>query len=216
MAGYYQVQCDLDMTTTFDVCMSQEFLDYAKTSFEAYKRAGGDVSHVTYLEGDAAKKARGGSDMFHLTVRLTLLGFQATRIAGALAAYEWPAASTHPAKLCQHILAECVDLGMRLFTHTPCISVTSGGTPSGEWLVNTARGTIVASKVVHATNAYAATLLPQLEGFVNPFRAQAHALVPMPAFCGPSLLKHTYSLRYTLHHFYSVSGAVTGRYLKWG
>lgn len=73
------VQCDFNPTTTFDVCMTQEFADFNAQSFKEYQEAGGDVSHIKFYEGEEAKKV--------------------TRIRQAIAAYEWPAGSSHLAKL---------------------------------------------------------------------------------------------------------------------
>lgn len=178
------IQCDFDCCRTYDVIMGEDFHRYATESFEAYKKAGGDVSDIAWLDADKAKEA--------------------TRVPSALGAFEWSAASLHPAKLCQAILAMNKSLGMSLFTHTPATSITPSGSPFAPWTINTPRGAITTPLVIHATNAFAASLLPQLKGFVTPTRAQAHKLVPTPAFTGTRMLTHTYSLRFALHHFYSV------------
>jgi glycine/D-amino acid oxidase-like deaminating enzyme len=39
---------------------------------------------------------------------------------------------------------------------------------------------------------------------MRPNRAQAHSIIPTPAFCGDQALRSTFSLRYSLHHFYSL------------
>ncbi|KAL1743246.1 FAD dependent oxidoreductase [Schizophyllum fasciatum] len=180
----HNIQCDFDYCRTFDVIMGSEFYNYVTASFQAYKEAGGDTSDVAWLDADAAKEA--------------------TRIPDALGAYEWTAASLHPAKLCQAIINMSKSLGLALFTHTPVTSVISSGLPNAPWTVKTDRGDITTPIVVHATNAFAATLLPQLAGCVTPTRAQAHKLIPTPAYTGERMLTHTYSLRFALHHFYSV------------
>ncbi|KAJ7691613.1 FAD dependent oxidoreductase [Mycena rosella] len=178
----HNIDCDFDYCRTFDVVMGEEFLQYIKGSFEAYKQAGGDMSDIAWLDAETAKKA--------------------TRVLSALGAYEWTAANLHPAKLCLAILGLNKALGMKLFTHTPAVSVTSSG---NDWVVNTPRGSITTSIVVHATNAFAATLLPCLQAQVRPVRAQAHKLIPTRAYSGPDkMLTHTYSLRFSLFHFYSV------------
>ncbi|KAL1701979.1 FAD dependent oxidoreductase [Schizophyllum commune] len=178
------VQCDFDYCRTFDVIMGQDFYDYVTASFEAYKEAGGDTSDIAWHDAEKAKEA--------------------TRVPGALGAYEWTAASLHPAKLCQAILTMNKSLGMALFTHTPATSIVPSNSPNGPWTIHTPRGLITTPLVIHATNAFAATLLPQLAGLVTPTRAQAHKLVPTPAYTGEAMLTHTYSLRFALHHFYSV------------
>lgn len=181
------VPCDFNPATTFDVCLTREFADFNARSFREYRDAGGDVSHVRFYEGEEARRV--------------------TRIDGAVAAYEWPAGSSHPAKLAQWLLARSVERGVRLFTHCPATAVTKSAEAPADrplWDVATPRGTTRAATVVHCTNAFAPHLLPQLAGFVTPNRAQAHAFVPPPPLSGASILPSTMSLRHTLKHFYSV------------
>jgi glycine/D-amino acid oxidase-like deaminating enzyme len=180
----HDVPCDFDLTTTFDVCLTAEFAAYEAKSFEAYKAAGGDVSHVRFYEGEEAKSK--------------------TRVPEAVAAYEWPAGSSHPAKLAQWLLSSVIESGTQLWTHCPAIAVTESKHPGYQWDVRTPRGNIATQKVVHSTNAYAAALLPHLNGYITPNRAQAHSLVPTSGFSAENAFTSTMSLRYSLHHFYSI------------
>lgn len=177
--------CDFHRTTTFDVCMTPDFAEYEAASFNAYKNAGGDVSHVKYYTGPEAQAK--------------------TNVPGAVAAYEWPAGSSHPAKLAQFLLSSVVSRGVRLFTFCPAIDIMrSSDAGPGLWDVHTARGTVMTEKVIHCTNAHAAFLLPLLDDYITPNRAQAHSLIPTAAFTGTNILQNTFSLRYSLHHFYSL------------
>lgn len=178
----HNVQCDFNPTTTFDVCLTPEFAAYEADSFEAFQKAGGDVSHVKVYQGEEAQKR--------------------TRIPDAVAAYEWPAGSSHPAKLAQWLLSSAINQGARLWSHCPATQVTKGS--NEQWEVQTPRGRISAERVIHCTNAFAAALLPQLSAFVTPNKAQAHSVVPNEAFSGTKLLESTMSLRYSMHHFYSL------------
>ena len=76
--------------------------------------------------------------------------------------------------------------------------------PHEKWDVHTPRGVITVPTVIHCTNAYAALLLPQLQAHLTPNRAQAHSLIAPPAFSGSDALTDTFSLRYSLKHFYSL------------
>ncbi|KAI0182074.1 FAD dependent oxidoreductase [Hypoxylon sp. FL1284] len=187
----HKVPCDFHAGTTFDVCLTREFADFNARSLREYREAGGDVSHVRFYDGEAARRA--------------------TRVDQAVAAYEWPAGSSHPAKLAQWLLARCVERGVRLYTHCPATSVTKSeagaSTADGKplWQVSTPRGTTQAQVVVHCTNAFAPHLLPALAEFVTPNRAQAHAFVPPASLSGGDRLKSTMSLRHALKHFYSVA-----------
>lgn len=168
--------------------MTQEFADFNARSFKEYREAGGDVSHIKFYEGEEARKV--------------------TRVQKAFAAYEWPAGSSHPAKLAQWLLTQSIDKGVRLFTHCPVTSVTKSASSTADqvsWDILTPRGTTKASTVVHCTNAFAPHLLPQLSKFITPNRAQAHAFVPPPSLSSSDILPSTMSLRHSLKHFYSVA-----------
>ncbi|CAG9950646.1 unnamed protein product [Clonostachys rosea f. rosea IK726] len=92
-----------------------------------------------------------------------------TRIAGVVESYEWPAGSSHPAKLAQWLLDTVIEKGVRLYTHCPVVRVTedrsSGKNPSISsplWDVHTPRGTNRTAKVVYCTNGFTGHLLPHL------------------------------------------------------
>ncbi|SJL05402.1 uncharacterized protein ARMOST_08769 [Armillaria ostoyae] len=180
----HKIECDFDYCKTFDVIMGEDFFRYVTSSFESFKGFGGDTAGITWLEQGEARKA--------------------TRVPEALGAFEWNAASLHPAKLCLAILAMGRGLGLSLFTHTPATGIEPSPSGNKNWVVSTARGSITTPVVVHATNAFADTLLPQLENLVTPMRAQAHKIIPTPSFSSTNMLTHTYSLRFALHHFYSL------------
>lgn len=180
----HNVECDFNLTTTFDVCMTPEFAAYEAESLEAFKKAGGDTSYITFYEGDQAKEK--------------------TRVPGAVVAYEWPAGSSHPAKLAQFLLQAVISKGAKLFTFCPATEIERSDASPETWKVHTPRGIIEVEKIIHCTNAHAALLLPQLEAYIRPNRAQAHSLVPVPTFSGQKALQSTFSLRFSLLHFYSL------------
>lgn len=69
------------------------------------------------------------------------------------------------------------DRGVNIQTYTPVTSITSH--PDGGNAVNTPRGTIHASKVVHATNAYTKALLPEYSKSIVPCKGICcHIAVP--------------------------------------
>jgi hypothetical protein len=67
--------CDVEISKTFDVCMTDEFLEYAHTSYEEYKADGGNVAGIRILNKEEARKVSsagdgtvcGGSDPYHST-----------------------------------------------------------------------------------------------------------------------------------------------------
>lgn len=180
----HDVPCDFRAATTLDVCLTPAFAEFNARSLREYREAGGDASHVRVYDGPAEASARTG-------------------VAGAVSAYEWPAGSSHPAKLAQWLLARSIEQGARLFTYCPATKVTRSD-DGASWDVETPRGVVTAEAVVHCTNAFAGHLLPQLAPYVTPNRAQAHLFVPPASLSGDKMLASTMSLRHSLHHFYSV------------
>ncbi|KAI0358848.1 FAD dependent oxidoreductase [Trametes cingulata] len=64
---------------------------------------------------------------------------------------------------------------LRIFTHTPCTSITSA---DGLYTVTTPRGTLRTPHVVHATNGWCSHLLPSLRAKVAPARGAMSAQRP--------------------------------------
>ncbi|KAI7148449.1 FAD dependent oxidoreductase [Hortaea werneckii] len=183
----HNVPCDFHKTSTFDVCLTTEFAEYEAQSLEAYRAAGGNVSHVKVYHGEEAK-AR-------------------TKVQTAIDAYEWPAGSSHPGKLVQWILSQLIAKGLKLWTHCPVTAVEEhdkSDSSEGRWDVKTRSGNVAAHTVIHCTNAFSASILPELSNFVTPNRAQAHSFIPGSSLSGKNVMRSTMSLRYSLRHFFSV------------
>ncbi|KAJ5641659.1 FAD dependent oxidoreductase [Penicillium lividum] len=188
----HNIDCDFNYLRTFEVALTEEFVALLSKSLAAFKEAGGDVSHVRFYEGEAAKTE--------------------TRVPGALCAYESAAASNHPGKLVQWILNDFIAKGGKLWTHCPATRVERSQCMDNpfRWEVHTPRGTIAAETVVHCTNAYAAYLLPELGKFITPRRSQVNSFVPPLSLSGGDTLKHTMALRYRADHFFSVNALNNG------
>ncbi|VUC35054.1 unnamed protein product [Clonostachys rosea] len=183
------VDCDFYHTTTIDVCLSIEFANHQSRSLAAFEAVGGDTSHIRIYQGEDAK-AR-------------------TRNPAAICAYEWPAASNHPAKLTHWILNDVIHKGAKLWTHCPVSNIIKhhgeGKAYNLRWDLHTPRGVASVDTVIHCTNAYAAALLPELSGFITPLRSQVHAFVPTAAASAENRFKQTMSLRYSLGHYFSIN-----------
>lgn len=180
----HDVPCDFNLATTLDVCLTPEFADFNSRSFKEYQEAGGDLSHVKLYEGEDA------------VIR--------TGIKDTVSAYEWPAGSSHPAKLAQWLLTQSIAKGATLFTQCPALKISKSSVVESWWDIETPKGITTAETVVHCTNGFAGHLIAQLEPYVTPTRAQALSFVPPMALSGKSMLASTMSLRYSLHNFYSV------------
>ncbi|POS69988.1 FAD dependent oxidoreductase superfamily protein [Diaporthe helianthi] len=181
----HHIPCDFNLATTLDVCLAPEFAEFNARSFKEYQDAGGDVSHVKFFEGAEAAKRTG--------------------IKETVSAYEWPAGSSHPAKLAQWLLNQSLDEGALLFTQCPALKISkSSNTTEAWWDIETPKGTITAQTVIHCSNGFVGHLVPQLKAYVTPTRAQALSFVPPAALSGHNMLASTMSLRYSLYKFYSV------------
>ncbi|KAJ0120437.1 FAD dependent oxidoreductase superfamily protein [Diaporthe amygdali] len=180
----HDVPCDFNLATTLDVCLTPEFAEFNARSFKEYQEAGGDLSHVKVYEGEEASRRTG--------------------IKETVSAYEWPAGSSHPAKLAQWLLSQSIAKGAIFFTQCPALKVSKSSDVEARWDIETPKGIITAETVVHCTNGFAGHLIAQVAPYVTPTRAQALSFVPPMALSGKKMLASTMSLRYSLHNFYSV------------
>ncbi|KAK8853409.1 hypothetical protein IAR55_004115 [Kwoniella newhampshirensis] len=189
----HSVECEFTPRQTLDVILNDEFREYCATAFEEAKKYGLDLSHIKYHDAEEAKKV--------------------TRIPKALGAYEWPAASLNPAKLCyaiHHLNLLLAPEKYKLFTWTPVTSVTEASSSSQteqdgyKWVVKTTRGSVLAQRVVFATNGYTSLVLPEMEGLITSMKAEAIKLnLPPVGLDKFPRIEPTMSLRY-LDRFYSV------------
>lgn len=104
---------------------------------------------------------------------------QVTSINGATSAFSVPACSFWPYKFVTQLLARLLSRHpdtLNLQTLTSVTAVTSAN--DGSNLIHTARGTIKSPKVVFASNAYTAGLLPQFHNAIIPIRGMACHISP--------------------------------------
>ncbi|KAF7299937.1 Fad dependent oxidoreductase [Mycena chlorophos] len=117
-----------------------------------------------------------------------------TRCPRATAAYRFMAGSLYPYKLVQQLLKLCIDkYGLNVQTQTVVRRVVESGE---KWVLETDRGNVESGKVVLATNAFTATLLPELAGHIWPFKGTCSAVVPPRTYAGDNALNATYGLNY--------------------
>lgn len=170
------MNCDLWVGDTLDVPMTPEIADKARDTFERYKAAGGNVDHikVTHDPAEAAK---------------------ISRIKGAQACYAWPAATLQPWKLVADIMRKNLQKGLKfnLQTYTTVRKVVASKN-AGKWMVQSDRGDIECSRVVHATNAYSAAVEPSLFGLIFPTPHMCNKIVPPGIFAGSKALQNSYGV----------------------
>ena len=170
------VDCEFELRRSFDV-----FTD-AGDAAEVYKR----YTWAT-REGEAwtSKVSWIGADRAE----------QVTSIKGAKGAFSVPAASFWPYKFVTGLLEKMVIKWPRRLNvqmHTPITSLVTS--PSGTNLLATARGTITAQRVVLATNAYTAGLLPSFKSAIIPVRGMASH--HQPAKTVHPHLNNTYNINF--------------------
>lgn len=142
------IECEWTRRTTYDTSLSEEFTATSAAAEEALRGVGGSPPMKRY-DADAA---------------------EITRVPSAQAAWAWDAATLNPAQLTLAIHQLCVDTGRYdAYAFAPGTSVDRDG---DRWKVITPRGAVVCSKVVYATNGYAAGLLPELEALVVPVKGE--------------------------------------------
>ncbi|KJY01925.1 fad dependent oxidoreductase superfamily like protein [Zymoseptoria brevis] len=170
------VDCDFVMTRAADVCLFEQAHSELKDGFDRLNAA--DVStiqNVFYSDGKTAEGVSG--------------------VKGAKACFTYPTAHMWPYKLVLHLLSQAVSKGVNLQTHTPVQNVVrsvGSGSPRA-WTVDTPRGSVQASKVIHASNAYTSALLPEYKQAIVPVRGICCHIVPTkkPA----PLLSNSYMMR---------------------
>ncbi|KAJ6594671.1 FAD dependent oxidoreductase [Mycena capillaripes] len=173
------VDCDFWRGFTYDVPTDQATASFLAAAYDEFVADGGPVDGVVtqILDPEEARKS--------------------TRCSAAAAAYKFPAGSLWPYKLVLHLLTLCIERhGLNLQTHTPVRKVVPipGADVKGGWRVETDRGAVETGKVVYATNAFTATLLPEFLGHIWPFKGQCSVVVPPKAYVGDKMFSTTYGL----------------------
>ncbi|KAK7001321.1 FAD dependent oxidoreductase [Favolaschia claudopus] len=168
------IDCDFWRGHTYDIPMDIASAEHLAAAYAEFAADGGPVHGIITPILDPAQ-AR-----------------EQTRCPAATAAYKTPAGSLFPRKLVLHLLALCIEKhGLNFQSNTPVRRVVS---TSDGWLVETDRGAVETQKVVYATNAFTATLLPEFIGHIWPFKGQCSAIVPPDAYAGKGMLRETYAL----------------------
>lgn len=171
------IECEWSPRPTYDVCMTDEFLQYEATALKGLRQAGGEPEDFSILDKETAQQVRSS---VHSNTFEAVADNQETRVEAAIGGYKWPAATLNPAKLTLGIHTLSTQKGgYELYSWAPVHSVTPA---EGQgWTVTTPRGSVRADKVVFATNAYSQAIVPELEGLITPWKAQAVKLPPAPA-----------------------------------
>ncbi|KAL5456849.1 hypothetical protein PMIN06_003696 [Paraphaeosphaeria minitans] len=172
-----ELDCELEIRRSFDVQLDDEDAASFKDTYQVCRDAGHtwtkDVSFALprYLE-------------------------QVTSIKGAKAAETVPCCSLWPYKFVTQLLERLVarypeQLNVQTTTPVVEVSVLADGINA----ITTPRGVMKAEKIVFATNAYTAGLLPQFKDIIVPVRGMASHIVPqVPVH---PHLSHTYNITFS-------------------
>jgi glycine/D-amino acid oxidase-like deaminating enzyme len=149
-------ECEFEMRRTFDVFQDEEEVTKVKSVYDGAVKSGESwTRNVTWV----------GADMVE----------QVTSIKGAVGAFSSPAVSLWPYKFVAGLLERMVNRYPGKFNvqmNTPVTAL------SADNVLATPRGLISAEKVVLATNAWTAGLVPSFTGTITPVRGMASHHVP--------------------------------------
>lgn len=107
-----------------------------------------------------------------------------------------PACSLWPYKFVTFLLQRAMfkNPKINVQTETPVLQIQDAS--DGMTKVHTARGTVNAKKVIFATNAYTAGLLPEYRGIITPYKGTAAHLAAIEGGTVFPHLSHTYNLEF--------------------
>ncbi|CAO1619569.1 unnamed protein product [Parajaminaea phylloscopi] len=171
-------------------------------------------SEVEAMEYSVEAAKRAGLSDFALQIRRVPLEEWQSRLhqpQDVVAVFEIPGGTVHPRRLVALLWrlafsrAATANLDLKLWTHTPIVSIDSTSDSDSPTVLHTHKGPVRARYVIHATNAYVSHLLPtQFSGPDNdcrivPTRGQCIAL--RPTRC-PDLGEPLWNMGFSLNHGY--------------
>lgn len=185
------IDCEFELRRSYDVFKSEEDAANMEARWKEYLAKGCEwTSNVHWTGSEFAERL--------------------TSIKGAKGAFSVPACSLWPYKFVTGLLERAMgkNPGLNLQTETPVLNVETNEDSST--VIHTSRGSVKAEKVIFATNAYAAALLPEYRGAITPYKGTATHLAAEdgwePVF---PHLSHTYNIDFGL-----VPGSETVDYLN--
>lgn len=172
LAKKYNLKCDLRELETVDAYYDHAAFERGNAAARAISKHVPELVHHIY----AAKEAQ---DKFCLS----------TNCVGAIT---YTAGQLWPYKLVTQLVEMLVSNGVNLQTETPVTKIAREG---DKWRVETPRGNIVASKVVHAANGFTQYLLPSFSSIIKPSRGHMTVQIPPKSLSDPPL-NRSYSFLY--------------------
>ncbi|KAK2604647.1 hypothetical protein N8I77_007560 [Diaporthe amygdali] len=185
------IDCEFELRRSYDVFKSESEAARLEAKWKEYLAKGCEwTSNVLWTGSEFAERL--------------------TSIKGAKGAFSVPSCSLWPYKFVTGLLEKAMgkNTGLNLQTETLVSSVQTN--QDGTTVIHTSRGSVKAKRVVFATNAYSAALLPEYRGVITPYKGIATHLAAEdgwePVF---PHLSHTYNIDFGL-----VPGSETVDYLN--
>ena len=172
LAEKYHLQCDVHQCETVDAYYDHAGLERAKAAAHAISQHIPELIYRIVSDEEAQEK-------FRLS-------------KSCVGAITYPAGQLWSYKLVTQLAQVLVDHGVNLQTETPATKIAKDG---AKWSVETPRGNILATKVIHATNGYLQYLLPSFTKIIKPTRGHMTAQIPPRSLSHPPL-DRTYSFIY--------------------
>ncbi|KAK6381295.1 hypothetical protein LTS17_004352 [Exophiala oligosperma] len=180
-----KIDCDFLVTRSFDVFMDSDEARQRELDLRTYKDMGLD-------------------ELEHVDVLATKYLEAITGFAHSKGSFSVPGAQLWPYKFVTGLLNTFIDRpNVNLQTRTQVTSVSDRHDPDGFFHVETStRGTTLARKVVFATNAYTAGILPMYHRTIVPVRGTGAHIVPLRTSKDPTptLRRRVNTCTYNIFH----------------
>ncbi|KAL8408255.1 hypothetical protein RB594_006889 [Gaeumannomyces avenae] len=178
------IDCDFQLTRAIDVFLDAGHFAKTEAAFHELVEAGlATLRDVAVVGKQHAEWISGFKD--------------------AKGAFTFTAASVWPLKLVQGILQRIIDKHgdrINVQTSTPVQSVSQERDKHGMWTVYTSRGEVRARRVVYATNAYTAGVLPEYKDRIVPVRGMCSRILPGMEVVPPHI-NNTMAIRFNERHY---------------
>ncbi|KAJ4391252.1 hypothetical protein N0V93_004869 [Gnomoniopsis smithogilvyi] len=172
-----KIDCEFEVRRSYDTFASESDAQAMETAFQKCLERGDDWTKDRQWIG------------VEFAERLT-------SVKGAKCAVSSPACSLWPYKFVTVLLERAMASNPKINVQTETPVLKTQDTIDGTTKVHTARGMINAKKVIFATNAYTAALLPEYRGIITPYKGTAaHLAAPQGEPVFPHL-SHTYNLEF--------------------
>jgi glycine/D-amino acid oxidase-like deaminating enzyme len=153
-----ELDCEFVRKEHYNVAFSTNEFEDMKKNVEMMRNIGGPISQVRIYQNPEASNMVG----------MKCEGLVVHTYSGSI----------QPYKMVTGLLSNLFKKygnRIKLFTHTPVEKVENN-------TIYTNRGTIIAGKIVYATNGYTSLLLPQMKGVITPIRGQVIQSNPVDRF----------------------------------